>query len=288
MGGTCNAAQGGNGGFGGGGGGGGGLYTRADAGVCGEYGGMGGWGELFGSHGGGGGGAGLGGAVFVRSTGSVYFTNCVFRNNQALGGSPGRRGEAGLGKGGAVFAQAGSNLSISNTMFVNNTASHGIGFGYDPTIQCDTNDVSAVRANVMPTPILNLVVTTPVDENDGLTKGTGVSLHETLQRIESGGQISIVPSGLIIDPANGSFIIEKNIKIIGLGENPITIDSIPRRLFFIKSGHLYLKNLRIVNALATGGDGSRTSGQGGGGGAGLERRGLRQYRRIPDRSERPV
>lgn len=114
-------AVGGAGGFGGGGGGGsdGLSNSHANGGAGGAFGGAGGNAGVDYS-GGGGGGAALGGAVFAQ-VGTIYLTNCVFANNEAVAGDAGNSGGKGQGVGGAVFIGTSSYVLV-NCTFSGNTS----------------------------------------------------------------------------------------------------------------------------------------------------------------------
>ncbi len=267
-----NAASGGAGGWaGGGGGGGGGGSTYKTGGAGGEFGGNGGAGDLS-SHGGGGGGAGLGGAIFVDSNGGLILENCVFRGNLAKGGMPGLRGTSGQGKGGAIFAKPNTLLNLYNVSFQDNMASHATGSGFVSGFLSDTCDLYGTGSLASPNPLMKMVVTTALDEFDDLYYGTGLSLREALSQIGSGGEIeiseSILPATFTINSVSRQFVIEKNVKIKVPSSKPFVVDGNGGRAFFVKSGHLFLENMKIVNGVAKGGDGG-DGGLGGGGAAGM-------------------
>jgi hypothetical protein len=121
----AKGGNGGNGGFGGGGGGANVIATTGTAGTAGAggfAGGNGGPGTIStGGTGGGGGGAGLGGGIFVRSGGSLTFTDGSISGNTAVGGAGGAFGSTGNasnnGTAGSAFGQDIFLMSGSSAIF---------------------------------------------------------------------------------------------------------------------------------------------------------------------------
>lgn len=273
---VCNGSPGGNGGYGaGGGGGGGGGITWGNGGTAGRFGGVGGGGGLFCTNGGGGGGAGLGGAIFCFS-GNLILENCEFSGNTATGGSSGTNAGSGQGKGGAICVKE-AKIGVYNTTFSTNSASSSGGSGFVSGTQNDTSDVYGYLTSFVPltTSPKSIIVTSALDECFGQAVGTGVSLREALHYVADGGEI-IIPNkkssaSLTINPNNGPIVIEKNVKIKGPGKDRFAIDGNNASVFFVKSGHLYLDNIKIINASAIGGNGGDgfLTDYGGGGAAGM-------------------
>ena len=274
------AGNGGDGNYGGGGGGGGYSFSFSTwEGFGGSWAGKGGDFFIWYSKecGGGGGGAGLGGAIFVKE-GVLIVANCEFNSNFATGGSGGTRAGNGQGKGGAIFSMTDTqNIKIYNTTFSANGATNSSGNGFVSGNFTDTSDVygRVTSYDDIPMSSPSVTVTSALDENYGNAKGIGVTLRDALRLVASGGEILISESSasasLTIDPAKGYFLIEKNVKIKSLGKEPFVIDGNKSAVFFVKSGHLLLQNIKIINAKTTGGNGGfgHENGIGGGGAAGM-------------------
>jgi hypothetical protein len=301
-GGGCNFNGFGTGGFGGGGGGGSALLSGVSKIITNKGGQFGG--DAVNNLGGGGAGLGgaifvrEGGSLILKR---CQFVNNSAKGG-AGGFHANLPADPGQGKGGAIFAMANASIQLNDVSLIGNNASHSSGVWFISGVQSDTHDVYGLVTGDMPTPTMtptptftptvtptptmtptptftptetatpilsmHVVVTTLEDENDGPNQGLGVSLREALSLVFNGGEIALpetmAETVLSLDPAKGPLLIEKDIKISVSGNHRITVDGKQGRVFFVKNGHLRLENLKIINAIATGGNGGRGFNSGGG------------------------
>jgi hypothetical protein len=250
------------GGFGGGGGGGNSVGTGGGAGGFG--GGSGGAGAITGAAGsggtfagngggsasrGGGGGGGLGGAIYVRG-GALEVFNSLFTANFAQGGTAGTGGGAGQGKGGAIFLEAGARALLSGFATQNDNTASNAASG----TTCLGTNTADIRGS-----------TNPVTNLNGSGPG---SLPEAIKNAFPGDVINLSgfeDKGTKTITLLSEIVITQDVFIQGFGDSNNLLLSSPGRHFFVKSGTLTLRGVKLINGKTTGGAGG--SGFGGGGGA---------------------